>query len=86
MLPARWTGVVPAAAVPALRAAERVHADATVPDEVVALTGAVRADGWRDDGASEVLLTTDPVPATGDGGAVAGGPARRARRCWTPSP
>jgi XTP/dITP diphosphohydrolase len=61
VLPERWSGVLPAAAVPALRAAERVLADATVPDEVVALTGAVRVDGWGEDGASEVLLTTDPA-------------------------
>jgi XTP/dITP diphosphohydrolase len=68
-LPERWSGVLPAAAVPALRAAERVLADATVPDEVVAATGAIRADGWGDSGAAEVLLTTDPTRV--DGGAVA---------------
>jgi XTP/dITP diphosphohydrolase len=66
VLPARWTGVLPAAAVPALRAAERVLADATVPDEVVAATGAVRAEGWSDDGAREVLLTTDPARRDGE--------------------
>jgi NTP pyrophosphatase (non-canonical NTP hydrolase) len=71
VLPERWSGVLPAAAVPALRAAERVLADATVPDEVVTLTGAIRADGWGDGGAAEVLLTTDPTRA--DGGAVAVG-------------
>ncbi len=65
VLPERWSGVLPAAAVPALRAAERVLADATVPDEVVALTGAVRGDGWGEDGASEVLLTTDPARRDG---------------------
>lgn len=69
VLPERWSGVLPAAAVPALRAAERVLADATVPDEVVAATGAIRAEGWGDDGAAEVLLTTDP--GRDDGGAVA---------------
>jgi XTP/dITP diphosphohydrolase len=68
VLPERWSGVLPAAAVPALRAAERVLADATVPDEVVAMTGAVRADDWGDYGAAEVLLTTDPARA--DDGAV----------------
>jgi XTP/dITP diphosphohydrolase len=73
VLPERWSGVLPAAAVPALRAAERVLADATVPDEVVAATGAVRADGWGADGAAEVLLTTDPSRA--DGAAVIGPPA-----------
>jgi XTP/dITP diphosphohydrolase len=70
VLPERWTGVLPAAAVPALRTAERVLADATVPDEVVVLTGAVRADGWGDDGADEVLLTTDGA-RTGGGAVVA---------------
>jgi XTP/dITP diphosphohydrolase len=72
VLPERWSGVLPAAAVPALRAAERVLADATVPDEVLTATGAVRADGWGDDGAAEVLLTTDP--ARSDGAAVVGLP------------
>jgi XTP/dITP diphosphohydrolase len=72
VLPERWSGVLPAAAVPALRAAERVLADATVPDEVLAATGAVRADGWGDDGAAEVLLTTDP--GRSDGAAVVGLP------------
>jgi XTP/dITP diphosphohydrolase len=72
VLPERWSGVLPAAAVPALRAAERVLADATVPNEVVAATGAVRADGWGDDGAPEVLLTTDPSRT--DGSAVVGLP------------
>ncbi len=65
VLPERWAGVLPAAAVPALRAAERVLADTTVPDEIVAATGALRADGWSDDGAPEVLLTTDPAGADG---------------------
>ena len=72
VLPERWSGVLPAAAVPALRAAERVLADPTVPDEVVAATGAIRADGWGDDGAAEVLLTTDPARV--DGAAVVGLP------------
>jgi XTP/dITP diphosphohydrolase len=72
VLPERWTGVLPAAAVPALRTAERVLADATVPDEVVTAVGATRADGWGDDGAAEVLLTTDPARA--DGAAVVGLP------------
>jgi XTP/dITP diphosphohydrolase len=72
VLPERWSGVLPASAVPALRAAERVLADVTVPDEVVAATGAIRADGWGDDGAAEVLLTTDPTRV--DGTAVVGLP------------
>ncbi|MDT7615695.1 MAG: hypothetical protein QOF00_3142, partial [Pseudonocardiales bacterium] len=40
VLPARWTGVLPAAAVPALRAATRVHADASVPERVREQLGA----------------------------------------------
>ncbi|HLU58338.1 MAG TPA: MazG family protein [Pseudonocardia sp.] len=73
VLPGRWAGVLPAAALPALRAADRVLADPTVPDEVVAATGATRADGWGDDGAAEVLLTADPARAA-DGAAVVGPP------------
>jgi XTP/dITP diphosphohydrolase len=89
VLPERWSGVLPAAAVPALRTAERVLADATVPDEVVAATGAVRADGWGADGAAEVLLTTDPSRA--DGAAVIGLPEnvfekRGAGRTGQPGP
>jgi XTP/dITP diphosphohydrolase len=60
VLPARWTGVLPVAAVPALRAAERVLADASVPDAAVVAAGAVRADGWSDGDGAEVLLTTEP--------------------------
>jgi XTP/dITP diphosphohydrolase len=78
VLPERWSGVLPAAAVPALRAAERVLADATVPDDVVTATGAVRADGWSDDGAAEVLLTTDPDRTDPADGAVAVGPPQGA--------
>ncbi len=62
VLPVRWVGVLPAAAVPALRAATVLVADATVPDEVLVATGAVRAQGCsahRPLG-HEVLLTTDP--------------------------
>jgi XTP/dITP diphosphohydrolase len=72
VLPERWGGLLPAAALPALRAAERVLADATVPDEVVAAVGAVRADGWSGDGAAEVLLTCDPARA--DGAVIAADP------------
>ncbi|MHA6627016.1 MazG family protein [Pseudonocardia sichuanensis] len=64
VLPERWSGVFPAAALPALRAADRVLADAGVPDEVVAAAGAERADGWGD--GAEVLLTTDPSRDDGD--------------------
>jgi XTP/dITP diphosphohydrolase len=54
-LPARWAGVLPAAALPALRAAERVWADSSVPDDVVAATGAERLAG--EPGAADVVLT-----------------------------
>jgi len=57
VLPARDPGAVPAAAVPALRAAAVLHADATVPDGVLAELGAVRRAGGEP---FEVLLTTDP--------------------------
>ncbi len=40
------TGVLPAAAVPALRAAGRVHADHTVPEDVRTALDAVLFDGW----------------------------------------
>lgn len=58
VLPERFPGVLPAAALPALRAATTVIADAGVPDEVVAAAGAIRRAGPPADG--EVLLTTDP--------------------------
>lgn len=54
VLSARTPQVLPVAALPALRAAVAVVADGTVPDEVVAATGATRT------GDGEVLLTTDP--------------------------
>ncbi|MCW2717918.1 MazG family protein [Pseudonocardia sp.] len=56
VLPARWTGVLPAAAVPALRAATRVHADASVPERVREQLGAELLDG--DD--YELLFATEP--------------------------
>ncbi|MHA6620260.1 MazG family protein [Pseudonocardia sp. DLS-67] len=65
VLPERWSGVLPAAAVPALRAAERLLADSTVPEDAVVATGALRADDWGDDDAPTVLLTTDPARADG---------------------
>ena len=40
VLPAGYAGVVPAAALPALRAARRVLADATVPAATLAAAGA----------------------------------------------
>jgi XTP/dITP diphosphohydrolase len=68
VLPSRWTGVLPVAAVPALRAAARVYADATVPDDVCAALGATRP-GAIGSGATvpgdepEVLFTTEPTAA-----------------------
>ncbi|HEY0577858.1 MAG TPA: MazG family protein [Pseudonocardia sp.] len=61
VLSSRLGAVLPAAAVPALREAERVLADATVPDTLVAEVGARRSEGWTDGGptGSEVLLTTN---------------------------
>ena len=51
---------VPAAAIPALRRAFRVVADATVPDEVAQAAGAERGEHA---GEGEVLLTADPQRA-----------------------
>jgi uncharacterized protein YabN with tetrapyrrole methylase and pyrophosphatase domain len=56
VLPARWPGAVPAAAVRVLREAAVVHADDTVPADVVAELGAVRRSGGEP---FAVLLTTD---------------------------
>jgi XTP/dITP diphosphohydrolase len=54
VLPDRWTGVLPVAAVPVLRVATRIVADDTVPEDVVAAIGAERGvDG-------DVLITTEP--------------------------
>ncbi|HEY4007172.1 MAG TPA: MazG family protein [Pseudonocardia sp.] len=59
----RLGAVLPAAALPALRAAERVMADATVPEELVAAAGAERIAGRHayDPLRREVLLTADPA-------------------------
>jgi XTP/dITP diphosphohydrolase len=67
VLPARWAGVVPSAAVPALRAADRVLADDTVPDEVCVALGATRPDHNAAGSATDVLVTADPARvAAGD--------------------
>lgn len=73
VLPAGADGV-PAAAVPALRAAARVLADATVPAELARDAGAElgepTGDGW-------VLLTADPAhPAVAAADAVLTAPVR----------
>jgi XTP/dITP diphosphohydrolase len=67
VLSARMGNVLPAAALPALRAADRVLADATVAESVLLETGAARVPGWHPDSPlpgepawEEVLLTTDP--------------------------
>ncbi len=65
VLPARWNGVVPASAVPALRAAAAVHADDTVPAEArVALGLTGNESGWVAYtplvGPGVVLFTTNP--------------------------
>jgi XTP/dITP diphosphohydrolase len=56
VLSTRWPDVLPAAALPALRAAGTVVADATVPERVATAVGAGPFTGVLDDG---VLLTTD---------------------------
>ena len=56
VLSMRWPDVLPAAALPALRAAGTVVADATVPERVATAAGAGPFTGVLDDG---VLLTTD---------------------------
>jgi len=67
VLSARLGAVLPVAALPALRAAEKVLADHTVPDDVAAAAGAERLDEWVaytpliDSAAAEVLLTTNPA-------------------------
>jgi XTP/dITP diphosphohydrolase len=55
VLPAHAPDLVPAAALPALRAAAVVHADATVPAAVAESVGAVP---WTEGEPYEVLLTT----------------------------
>jgi XTP/dITP diphosphohydrolase len=57
VLPVGWDGVLPARAVPALRAARRVLADATVPEATATAAGAELDEPAGDDW---VLLTTDP--------------------------
>ena len=63
VLSSRLGAVLPAAAIPALREAERVLADATVPYSLVAEVGARRSEGWTDGepAGPEVLLTTNPA-------------------------
>jgi XTP/dITP diphosphohydrolase len=63
VLPVRRTGSVPAAALPALRAAAVVHADGSVPDAVLTELGATR---WVPGAPFEVLLSTDPLAAEAD--------------------
>jgi XTP/dITP diphosphohydrolase len=57
VLSARAPHTVPAAALPALRAADLVVADKSVGDEVAAAAGATRGEDVPEGG---VLLTTDP--------------------------
>jgi XTP/dITP diphosphohydrolase len=69
VLSARLGAVLPVAALPALRSAEQVYADHTVPEDVVAELGAERAGEWPSDGPpgdAWVLLTTDPKHAMGE--------------------
>lgn len=65
VLPDRWTGVLPVAAVPALRAAARVHADHTVPEDVAAAIGAERLEQGARPADGDVLITTEaPEPSS----------------------
>jgi XTP/dITP diphosphohydrolase len=80
VLSTRLGAVLPAAALPALRAAERIRADHTVPDEVLVTTGAERLSGWvacrpLSAAGPEVLLTTDAEhPLRAHAGTVIGTP------------
>jgi XTP/dITP diphosphohydrolase len=68
VLPAVWDGVLPAAALPALRTTARVVADATVPAATAEAAGAEIAEPAGDDW---VLLTADPRhPAAASADAV----------------
>jgi XTP/dITP diphosphohydrolase len=72
VVPAQWDGVLPAGAVPVLRAADEVLADATVPDDIVKAVSAQRAEPAGDDW---VLLTTDSAhPALRDADEVVAAP------------
>ena len=72
VVPAQWDGVLPAGAVPVLRAADEVLADATVPDDIVKAVSAQRAEPAGDDW---VLLTTDSAhPALRDADEVVTAP------------
>ena len=73
LLSPRLGAVLPAAAVPALRAARAVLADPSVPDDVVDAVGARRVGavtGASAQRAGNVLLTTDPRIAAEAGRAV----------------
>ena len=71
--------MLPVAAVPVLRAAARVYADATVPDEVWP-SGADRLPAADD---PEVLITTDRPVRLRDAEHVIAAADRPARRCST---
>ncbi|MCW0213650.1 MAG: MazG family protein [Pseudonocardia sp.] len=62
VLSRRLGAVLPAAALPALRAASAVLADASVPDELAALCGAGRLAAGETAPAGSVLLTLDAAP------------------------
>jgi XTP/dITP diphosphohydrolase len=76
VLSTRLGAVLPAAAVPVLRAAHEVLADPSVQDAVVAAVGARRVDGPDSGSADDVLLTVDPrVAARADRAVVTTEPA-----------
>jgi XTP/dITP diphosphohydrolase len=76
VLPAGWDGVLPVAALPALRATRRVLADRGVPAPTVAAAGAqVVAEPIGAADGDWVLLTTDPHhPATANADEVVSAP------------
>jgi XTP/dITP diphosphohydrolase len=76
VLPAGWDGVLPVAALPALRATRRVLADRGVPAPTVAAAGAqVVAEPIGGADGDWVLLTTDPHhPATANADEVVSAP------------
>jgi XTP/dITP diphosphohydrolase len=68
VLPKHGGGVLPAAALPAIRdAGEHVYADESVSDELAAELGAARMTGWfaYDPIYHQVLLTTEHDPGDG---------------------
>jgi XTP/dITP diphosphohydrolase len=66
VLPAGFDGVLPAAALPALRAARRVCADETVPASTMTAVGAERGEPAGDDWVLLTAAPAHPAAATAD--------------------